>query len=107
LDFTVLQVHALLYSSSWDTRVAAAGTLGGLADAFPHHSVQELAQSLLNASCSVDEQVQQGPVYQVHVLLPAFDLDRVLKKGQPLLASGGQVGDEALVSSVQCQANGR
>jgi hypothetical protein len=105
LDSTVLQVHALLYSSSWDTRVAAAGTLGGLADALPHHSVQGLAQSLLDACGSVDEQVQQGPCYEVHVLLPAFDLDRVLKKGQPLLASGGQVRFEALVGSVQVQPN--
>eukprot|EP00882_Tetradesmus_deserticola_P016495 GHRQ01017624.1.p1 GENE.GHRQ01017624.1~~GHRQ01017624.1.p1 ORF type:complete len:137 (+),score=40.05 GHRQ01017624.1:207-617(+) len=87
------KVHALLYSSSWDTRVAAAGTLGGLADAFPHHSVQQLAAALPDSNGSAAREVQQGPGYQVHVLLPAFDLERVLKKGQPLLASGGQVGE--------------
>jgi hypothetical protein len=87
-----LQVHALLYSSSWDTRVAAAGTLGGLADAFPHHSVHQLAEALPNSSGAGVQQEQDGPGFQVHVLLPTFDLDRVLNKGQPLLASGGQVG---------------
>ncbi|WIA33345.1 hypothetical protein OEZ86_006482 [Tetradesmus obliquus] len=87
------KVHALLYSSSWDTRVAAAGTLGRLAEAFPHHSVQQLAEALPNTNGSVEQQLQQGPSYQVHVLLPAFDLDRVLRKGQPLLASGGQEYD--------------
>jgi hypothetical protein len=53
--------------------------------------VQQLAEALPDTSGAAGQQVQQGPGYQVHVLLPAFDLDRVLRKGQPLLASGGQV----------------
>lgn len=86
----VLQVHVLLYHAHWDTRVAAAGTLGGLAEAFPHHSVENLAAAL-SAAASGQNQQQQGGTYQVHVSLAAFDLERVLTKGEPLLASGGQV----------------
>lgn len=79
-------MHALLYHSNWDTRVVAAATVGGLADAFPHNSVEDLA-----AASNPSGGQQQQIVYQVDVQLASFKLDRVLSKGEPLLASGGQV----------------
>jgi hypothetical protein len=101
----VAQVHSLLYSPSWDTRTAAAATIGLLAEAFPHHSVRHLAA----AAASTGEQqadaqqalqlqdLQQG----VHITLQTFDLPSVLSKGEPLLASGGQVG--LTLWGAQCQ----
>eukprot|EP00878_Enallax_costatus_P025679 GHUV01027498.1.p1 GENE.GHUV01027498.1~~GHUV01027498.1.p1 ORF type:complete len:859 (+),score=296.21 GHUV01027498.1:363-2939(+) len=89
------KVHALLYHSNWETRVAAAATVGGLADAFPHQSVQDLA-----AACSTPANASQQALYQVDVPLASFDLDKVLRKGQPLLASGGQEYDTAGDSSL-------
>lgn len=86
----LLQVHNLLYSANWDTRIAAAATIGLLADAFPHHSVKQLAQSAQGGDAQQQEQLhalQQG----IHITLQAFDLAAVLQKGEPLLASSGQV----------------
>jgi hypothetical protein len=86
----LLQVHNLLYSANWDTRVAAAATIGLLADAFPHHSIKQLSQSAQGADAQQQEQLQalqQG----IHITLQAFDLAAVLQKGEPLLASTGQV----------------
>eukprot|EP00879_Flechtneria_rotunda_P013204 GHRR01013789.1.p1 GENE.GHRR01013789.1~~GHRR01013789.1.p1 ORF type:complete len:273 (+),score=89.59 GHRR01013789.1:182-1000(+) len=80
------KVHSLLYHANWDTRVAAASTLTGLAEAFPHHSVQSLA-------LAAGGRREQQQTAQVHVDLAAFDLDKVLGSGAPLLASGGQEFD--------------
>lgn len=95
----VLQVHALLYHNSWETRVIAAATIGGLADVFPHHSAKDLA-----ANCSLaggQQQLQEQLCYQVDVPLASFDIENVLKHGEVLLASGGQVGQQA-VSGKAC-----
>lgn len=86
------QVHSLLYSANWDSRTAAAATIGLLAEAFPHHSVRQLAAASVGAADAQQHQqllqdLQQG----VHITLQTFDLDSVLSKGEPLLASGGQV----------------
>jgi hypothetical protein len=97
-----LQVHNLLYSANWDTRVAAAATIGLLADAFPHHSVKQLAHSAQGADAQQQEQLhalQQG----IHITLQAFDLAAVLQKGEPLLASSGQV---CCASSASVNAGG-
>ena len=72
-------MHGLLYSKSWDTRVAAAEALGALADAFPHHSVEDLAAAAGVAPPERD------------VAFEGLDLQRVLDRGAPLLCSGGQV----------------
>lgn len=102
-------MHVLLYSTNWDTRVAAAGTIGLLAEAFPHNSVQDLAAAAAAAQVQ-QAQVQSSDGQQslqqlqdlqqqgVPVALEALDIATVLAKGEPLLASGGQVG--ALPSSV-------
>lgn len=84
----------LLYNSNWDTRVAAAATIGELADAFPHHSVDDLATAGTSGSTQ-----QQQTIYQVDVQLASFNLNKVLSKGEPLLASGGQVWGVAVCAS--------
>lgn len=88
------QVHGLLYSSNWDTRTAAAATIGLMAEAFPHHSVQELAAAGAGSQAADAQQQQQLAELQragVNITLQNFDLAAVLSKGEPLLASGGQV----------------
>lgn len=90
----VPQVHSLLYSPSWDTRTAAAATIGLLAEACPHHSVRHLAAAASAGDQQADAQQQQQlqDLQQgVHITLQTFDLPSVLSKGEPLLASGGQV----------------
>jgi hypothetical protein len=86
-------VHGLLYSANWDTRTAAAATIGLLAEAFPHHSISQLAAAG-TAQASDAQQLQQLQELQqgIHITLQSFDLSNVLSKGEPLLASGGQVG---------------
>jgi hypothetical protein len=59
--------------------VAAAEALGHLADAFPHHSVEDLAAAAGVAPPERD------------VAFEGLDLQRVLDKDAPLLCSGGQV----------------
>lgn len=87
-------MHELLYSNNWDSRVAAAATIGLLAEAFPHHSVKDLAAAAADTG-QHEQQLQQQQSQQqlegVHIGLQAFDLAAVLEKGEPLLASGGQV----------------
>lgn len=91
------KVHSLLYSPSWDTRTAAAATIGLLAEAFPHHSVRHLAAAAASAGeqQADAQQAQQLQDLQqgVHITLQTFDLPSVLSKGEPLLASGGQEYD--------------
>lgn len=81
------QVHAYLYSKRWETRTAAADTLGALADAFPHHTPVDI----LTAAGSAAIEPGIGEPWQVSLLFAGVDLQRMLEQGQPLLASGGQV----------------
>lgn len=93
------QVHACLYSPNWDTRVAAAATIGLLAEAFPHSSVQELAAASTQHADAQQQEQLQDLERGVQVTLQTFDLAAVLSKGQPLLASGGQVSTRCLCRS--------
>lgn len=79
----VVQVHGLLYHPSWEARLAAAATIGGLADAFPHHDPAMLREAAGTAAA--------GAPNAVELPLSSFDMQRVLSRGAPLLASGGQV----------------
>lgn len=86
------QVHSLLYSANWDTRTAAAATIGLMAEAFPHHGVRQLAAASTDQADAPQQQQLQDLQQGVHITLQTFDLASVLSKGEPLLASGGQVG---------------
>lgn len=85
------QVHSLLYSANWDSRTAAAATIGQLSEAFPHHSVRQLAAASAGGADAQQHQQLQDLQQGVHITLQTFDLEAVLSKGEPLLASGGQV----------------
>jgi hypothetical protein len=102
---TELQVHAFLYSKRWETRLAAADTLGALADAFPHHTPADLAAAAGGAADdsgsgsgakeAATAAAAVAACQQASVLFEGVDLRRVLEQGQPLLASGGQEYDAA------------
>lgn len=97
------QVHVYLYSKKWETRTAAADTLGALGDAFPHHTPADLAAAAtaaaaagggaesLAAGVGAAEGGKGGIAWQVSLWFDGVDLQRVVDRGQPLLASGGQV----------------
>lgn len=77
--------------------MAAGEAIGLLADAFPHHSVQDVADHAVR--CGVDPAVVAQHVASGRAAagssLQGFSLQRVLERGTPLLASGGQVGGGA------------
>lgn len=80
------QVAGHLYSKSWETRVAAGDAIGHLAEAFMHHSVQDLVASVGRQAAG-----SASSSHQVNLTFSAFNLKQVLEKGSALLASGGQV----------------
>jgi hypothetical protein len=92
-------VHAYLYSKKWETRTAAADTIGALADAFPHHAPAELAAAAAGAADEGDAAGVCGGsgsggdgTWEASVMFEGVDLQQVVDYGQPLLASGSQVG---------------
>jgi len=95
--FCCLQVHGLLYSVNWDTRIAAAATIGLLAETFPHNSVKDLAGACAEQADAQQQAQLQDLQHGIHITLQSFDLAAVLSKGEPLLASGGQVSHACVV----------
>ena len=90
--FLALQVHAYLYNKSWDTRIAAAETLGHLAALFPHHSATDLARACAEQhGSSAKPPISSPQPSGTAGALKAFDVQAILEKGTALLASGGQV----------------
>lgn len=80
----VEKVSNMLYSSNWETRVAASNCLGIIARHCEHHTVESLKKRL---------GVERGDVIQVGrqtwKSLEEFDIRTVLKKARPLTASSG------------------
>jgi len=93
-----MQVSACLYHKSWEARVAAGEAIGLLADAFPHATAADLEQHCLacgggSLAAEGDAGAGGAPGATAYaVTFQDFNLRQILDKGQPLLASGGQVG---------------
>lgn len=96
-----LQVHECSYSTTWDTRLAAAAALGYLAEAFPHHTPATLRAAAAAAAggggpCDSAGPSGSGGHEEQQPCFQAFNLQQVLNQGTPLLSSGGQVRRWAL-----------
>ncbi len=89
------QVAACLGHKSWEARVSAGEAIGLLAEAFPHHSVQDLESHCAAAGRGDDDGAAAGAAAEPQsgggLMFQEFDLQRILEKGSALLASGGQV----------------
>jgi len=90
LPSVIRKVHQYLYSKGWDTRIAASETLGYLAEAFPHTSIQDLA-----ARCAQlhGQQASASAAASPTMTFSTFSLQVLLDKGTALLACGGQEYD--------------
>ena len=90
------QVQPLLHAKRWETRTAAGECIGLIAEHVQHPSVADLQQA---AASLADADAHAGPgraeqdlaVGEGMLALEGLDMQRVLEKGTPLLASGGQV----------------
>eukprot|EP00798_Chlamydomonas_sp_ICE-L_P022199 gene22199-29259_t len=80
-------VHGYLYHKNWETRIAAGETIGYLAQAFPHASIDDLEAAHAAAGDTSTLDAPNNMDFQ------AFKLQQILDRGTPLLASGGQEYD--------------
>jgi hypothetical protein len=86
LPAVLRQVHDVLYSSNWQTRVYASKTLGLLAQQVPHYTPEQLAHAAPPVALqSVDDAAQDA----AH--LCSFDAAAVLKSGTEVLGVGNVV----------------
>lgn len=102
------QVQPLLQHKRWDARIAAGECIGLIAEHAQHPTapdVQHAGERMHENGAPAASEPHAAPDAQLQ--LEGFDLERVLKDGTPLLASGGEVlffptdADDAVYPAIQ------
>lgn len=92
----------LLANKSWETRTAAAGCLGHLADHFVHHTESTLRAARARDPPHLDAQPDPPPLAVPLLSIAEFNAASALQHGTPLAAAPDDVRDMRLHHGVPC-----
>lgn len=93
LPSVIHQVSIHLRSNEWDARIAAAHCLGAIAEHFVHHTPADLAKAAGLSQADAASTIASATPGEALLTFNSFDINAVVERGTPLLASGGEEYD--------------